>query len=230
MSRETWYAGTGKPASFDSLGAPRRKLSLITTDPQAAEHDEACEIFLSGVRLGCIGDFAAATPQIACAYLLDSRSINFAVMLPQDLEASKRNFILDYELLGKLIERDEQSFGSSVLRILLATFLGHSPFGQQLIAAAMVHVSKLYECIDSDRAIEAPGSVYLGGASQGKYCYVNAVLCTWLWVISNLLSKISLKLLKLMRTTLMHERREHVSGLLQSSKDMMSSTVSSNGS
>jgi hypothetical protein len=134
MSRETWYAGTGKPASFDSFGAPPRKLSLITTDPQAAEHDEACEIFLSRVRLGRIGDFAAATPQ-----------------LPQDLEASKCNFILDYELSGN----DEQILGSSVLRILLASFLGHSPqFGQQLIAAAMVHISKLYECIESDPAIE----------------------------------------------------------------------------
>lgn len=110
MSREDWYAGMAKgtaPTSFASLGtsAPR-KLSLLTSDPEAADHDEACELFLQGLRLARCGDFAAAVPQIACAYLLDSRSIKFILKLPANSEAFKKSYVLDYQLLEKLIEHD----------------------------------------------------------------------------------------------------------------------------
>lgn len=171
MSREIWYSqAAGTKDSFQSLGSAPKKLSLLTSDPQAADHDEACELFLNGVRLArTSSDFAAAIPQIACAYLLDSRSVNFTVKLPEDIDGGKENFVLDYELLGKLIEHDEQSFGSSVLRILLATHLGSNPqFGQQLIAAAMVHINRLYDYIERNRAIEAPDSNILGGCLTRK--------------------------------------------------------------
>ena len=171
MSRESWYAGmtAGTAAtSFASLGtAAPKKYSAKTTDPAAADHDEACEIFLNGLRLARSGDFAAACPQIACAYLLDSRSINFIIKLPDD---SKKNFVLDYELMSNLIEHDTESCGSSVLRILLANQLGTTPFGQQLIAAAMVHINTLYELLENNPAMEAPDSPrpLLGGCLTRK--------------------------------------------------------------
>lgn len=173
MSREDWYAGMAKgtaATSFASLGtsAPR-KLSSLTSDPEAADHDEACELFLQGLRLARSGDFEAAVPQIACAYLLDSRSVKFILKFPQNSEAFKRNYVLDYELLGKLIEHDDTTFGSNVLRILLANQLGSNPScGQQLIAAAMVHINELYEYIEDNPAVEAPDSHFLGGCLTRK--------------------------------------------------------------
>ena len=86
MSREAWYSGMlGTQTSLASVGvSPPRKLSaLSTSDPEAADHDEACELFLNGLRLARGGDLAAGVPQIACAYLLDSRSINFLLQLPE---------------------------------------------------------------------------------------------------------------------------------------------------
>lgn len=170
MSREAWYSGmVGTQTSLASVGlSPPRKLSSLTSDPEAADHDEACEIFLNGLRLARGGDLAAGVPQIACAYLLDSRSINFLIQLPEDCVETKRNFVLDYELLGKLIEHDTESFGSSVLRILLANQLGTTPFGQQLIAAAMVHINGLYEYVENNPAVEAPGSGLIGGCLTRK--------------------------------------------------------------
>jgi hypothetical protein len=71
------------------------------------------------------------------AYLLDSRRINFSMNpLPSNLDAAKKNMVLDYELMGRLIQRDEESFAAMVmvLMIVLAQYLGSQPkHGQTMI-------------------------------------------------------------------------------------------------
>ena len=72
------------------MGKPRQEtkpLTQKTDDPEAKNYDEATDIFLSGVKLARNGDFEAACPQIACAYILDSRSINFTMNQSSPLES-----------------------------------------------------------------------------------------------------------------------------------------------
>jgi len=179
MSRENWYAKTQSKHSIDA--EPRKgKFSDLTNDPCAKLYDEANEIFSTGVKLARSGDFDAAIPQIACAYLLDGRSINFTLVLPQNCNASQKNRLLDYEIVHKMIEYkpDEGSFGSSVLRIMLGSYMGGHPlYGQELIAAATVHIEFLLKYIEQHLEIEDRNSMVLGG------CLTRTAL---LWLRSSL--------------------------------------------
>ena len=100
MSRQQWFASQQTKAERFSdmenhLSSQGERLSDKTDDPEAKNYDEATEIFFNGVKLARAGDFGAASPQIACAYLLNSRSINFSMTLPQDLDVVKKNKILE---------------------------------------------------------------------------------------------------------------------------------------
>lgn len=58
--------------------------------------------------------------------------------------------VLDYELMGRLIQRDEESFAAMVmvLMIVLAQYLGSQPkHGQTMIAQAMICIDRLYEAL-----------------------------------------------------------------------------------
>lgn len=169
MSREQWYSGVGTKGNSADVLPISAKYSDKTSDPDAKDYDEALEIFLNGVKLARGGDLDAAAPQIACAFLLHGRSINYALVLPTGVDASTKNSTLDYEVLTKLIEHDEHSVSSSVLRVVLANWLGSQPqFGQGLIAAGLVHIDLLIKKIEIHPEIEEPGSMILGGCLTRK--------------------------------------------------------------
>ena len=160
MSREQWYASTQRASAqrgrvVENIRVSER-LSEKTDDPEARDHDEATQLFYNGVKLARIsGDFEAASAQIACAYLLDSRSVNFVGGIPENLDAAKKNMILDYELMGKLAMRDPDSLACSVLTMMLAQFMGSDPIhGQSFIATGMLVIEKLLEHIQDNLHIE----------------------------------------------------------------------------
>ena len=89
MSRENWYAKTQSKHSIDA--EPRKgKFSDLTNDPCAKLYDEANEIFSTGVKLARSGDFDAAIPQIACAYLLDGPALTLRSHFPRTAMLRRR--------------------------------------------------------------------------------------------------------------------------------------------
>jgi tetratricopeptide (TPR) repeat protein len=165
MSREDWYDINKKKqrSDWENLGR-KEKFSSKTSDPEAKNYDEATALFLNGVELARRGDFGAAAPQIACAYLLDSRGVNFTVALPPDLPKDKETKILEYELLLKLAAYDKESVSSRVLRIMTAQYLGSMPVeGQRIIANGIMCIKWLLGLIAQDPSIEKPERGILGG-------------------------------------------------------------------
>ena len=177
MSRKEWHkrctdSSKTDYATFKARHKNPPRLSNKTTDPEVANYDEANEIFASGVKLARIGDFDAAVPQIATAYLLDGRSINFMSTLQDedgDGDDDARDFILDGELLNTLIHHDTTTFGCDVLHIILAVQLGSvQGYGQEMVGIAMVRIDNLVSYLEKHSEIEAPGSMILGGCLTRK--------------------------------------------------------------
>lgn len=172
MSRDIWHKRTQTETDYETFKARHKnpeRLSNKTSDPAAADYDEANEIFANGLKLARIGDFDAAVPQIATAYLLDGRSINFKPSLANVNDADAKNFMLDLELLYKLIHHDTTTFGCSVLHILLAGRLGSTPdHGQEIVGIALVRIDNLISYLEKDPEIEAPNSMFLGGCLTRK--------------------------------------------------------------
>ena len=163
MSREDWYDKKRQPIDWEKLGR-EDNYSSKTSDPEAKNYEEATEIFLKGIQLARSGDLGAACPQIAHAYLLDSRSVNFAVALPPGYPKERKAKILDYELLGRLAQHDIHSISTGVLSIMLAQFLGSDPeHGQMLIAVGMGCIETLLEYIENHPHVENPERGILGG-------------------------------------------------------------------
>ena len=177
MSRDTWFNATGghriSSASDEQtiLDAFRHnQVSTKTSDPEAADYDEAAELFFQGVKLARIGDLEAGCAQIATAFLLDGRSINFSVFVPQN--PAIRALCVDLELLCHLSQAQTNnlhsvSYGGHVLRILVAGRLGNDPTeGQNFLASAMTSVNYLLQRVREQPHLGAhysDGGVVLGG-------------------------------------------------------------------
>jgi len=168
MSREKWFKDAAPQKKLngetlkDLFDSNTRTTLKPTDDPDVALWEEAIELFENGTRLARLGDLAAASPQIACAYLLDGRSIKFIVICKEG-DRYKNQFI-DYELVTKLIQRDVNSFASMVLVIMLGHFLGtNSVYGQAMIGQAFQAIEGLLEAIDQNPGIEKKENHILGG-------------------------------------------------------------------
>lgn len=174
MSRKEWQERCTRGADTDyailkAKAQNPQLLSTKSTDPDAADYDEANEIFASGIKLARIGDFDAASPQIATSYLLDGRSTTFTPRLQDAGDDEARNFILDGELLITLLHHDETTFSCDVLYIMLAVFMGSvQGHGQEMIAVAMVRIDKLVSYLEKHPEIEGPNSIVLGGCLTRK--------------------------------------------------------------
>jgi hypothetical protein len=146
------------------------RISNKTSDPQAADFDEAKLLFAQGVACARAGDLDTGAIQISTAYLLDGRSINFVQKLPEDIEANQKNYVLDGVLMAAMLENESPtSFQCTILHLLLATFLGSAPgHGQELIAVAMVRIDELVACIQKRPEIEDPSNHILGGCLTCK--------------------------------------------------------------
>ncbi|OEU21565.1 hypothetical protein FRACYDRAFT_235189 [Fragilariopsis cylindrus CCMP1102] len=155
---------SGSEAADLCIAVAKEKVSEKTDDPEAQNYDEATEMFYNGLRHERLGNLNAATLQIACAFLLNSRSINFATALPTGLDQTKKDMILDDELLVRLVMRKPDSYACSVLAIMLGQFMGRDPLmGQTFIGAAMVVIDMLLVEIESDPSrIESPEAGILG--------------------------------------------------------------------
>ena len=168
MSRQEWFNSAQQSGSnFADLGigVAGEKVSEKTDDPEAQDYDEATEMFYNGLRLNRLGDLDAATHQIACAFLLNSRSINFATRLPTDLDQTKKNMILNGELLGRLATRKPHSDACAVLVIMLGQFMGRDPsIGQTVIGSTMLNIENLLHKIEGNPSrYENPDAGILGG-------------------------------------------------------------------
>jgi tetratricopeptide (TPR) repeat protein len=147
-------------------------------DPEAADYDEAADLFFQGLRLARTGDLSAARAQIATAYLLDSRSINFSMHTSNNPEIQEK--CLDLDLLIILTQANEQdmhqvTYGGHVLRIFIGRQLGDHPIeGQNALASALLSVNYLLQ-----RVREQPqlgGHHSQGGALGGCMSYSNLLL------------------------------------------------------
>ena len=169
MSRQQWDSlKTTKSElrlDWENLGIQDDRFSDKTDDPEAKDHDEATEMFYNGIKLARSGDFLAAGPQIACAFLLDGRSINYTFGLPPGLTAAQKNKILDHELIGQIAQNsDRNSYASGVMTIMLGHYLGADPqLGQMVIAAAMTVIEKLMGYLYDYPHLENPANAILGG-------------------------------------------------------------------
>ena len=164
MSRLQWNNNLKTPhRDWENLGI-RDRFSDKTDDPEAKDHDEATEIFFSGIKLARSGDIKGAGPQIACAFLLDSRSINYTVALPPGLTADQQNKVLDYELMRQIAQSDPNSFACGVVTIMFGHYLGSDPqHGQKMIAAAMMVIEQFLEFLYDNPHVENPENGILGG-------------------------------------------------------------------
>jgi len=173
MSRQEWFEKAKRSGGdLDNLvGSGEHLLSEKTDDPEARDYDEALILFMSGLKLGRRGDLEAAAPKIACAFLLNGRSISFIPKIPDNpADQKKKDKVLDLELLLALTsataetETETESYACSVLRIITGQFLGQNPeHGQALIASAMTAIERLLEIILNDPSIENPDNIILGG-------------------------------------------------------------------
>jgi len=161
MSRERWFSQVNTLATSWREAFHHEPLAGRTEDPCADAFDEAAEIFFNGVKLAGEGDLKAASAQIACAYLLDDRSINFCYKFPAPEAAS---VAIDLVLLYKLIQHDEQSVSSLVLKIVLGQCVGSNPEeGQTFIAHGMLSIDQLLQLIELNPDIEKREFGVLGG-------------------------------------------------------------------
>jgi hypothetical protein len=125
-----------------------------TTDPEALDWDEASEIFLNGLRCARRGDLEAGQVQIATAFLLDGRSINFCFALPAPEAA---DLALDYELLHKLVTSATDNFASRVLIILAAMRCSDvEDIGQGMIGSAMKCIEFLIAACERNPTLQKP--------------------------------------------------------------------------
>jgi tetratricopeptide (TPR) repeat protein len=148
-----------------------------TTDPAALDFDEASSLFLNGIKLARRGDLEAARSQVATAYLLDGRSINFYPGVPLPEEA--RDIALDPILLNELLQ-DRGSFAAMVLSIFAANRLGSLPEkGQIFIATGMKAIGELLEEIADNPKLEAHwknGGVLGGCMKRSTLLYLRSSL------------------------------------------------------
>jgi tetratricopeptide (TPR) repeat protein len=152
MSRQRWMNTAGRPRPDWRVAFSHTPLKGRTTDPEALDWDEASEIFLSGVRCARRGDLEAGRAQIATAFLLDGRSINYCTVLPAPEAA---DLALDDELLRMLILSDPNSFASTVLNILAARCYGHADkHGQAVIGIAMRSIEFLIKACEQNPTLE----------------------------------------------------------------------------
>jgi tetratricopeptide (TPR) repeat protein len=180
MSRESWSKQVGGVnASTDWRQAfQHTPLKGRTTDPEALDFDEASGLFLNGIKLARRGDLKAAVAQVATAYLLDGRSINYYPVLPVPEEA--RDIALDPKLLYDLSQNSDDSFGAMVLRIFAAGRLGSLPEdGQMYIATGMDAIDKLLKAITENPKLEERwenGGVLGGCMKRSTLLYLRSSL------------------------------------------------------
>ena len=137
-----------------------------TTDPEAADLDEAVSLFRSGLRHARDGQIELGLPLIACAYLLDARAIQFRSLLPDRDRMDARYAFMDMNLLQDLIDHEGgNNFASQVMMIYSANRFGHSQTraGQTRVAQALTVSDRLITTIHADPSIENPARGILGG-------------------------------------------------------------------
>lgn len=158
MSRDNWFSNArhstvlpnSDQADAETLAFMQHKpLAHRTSDPEAADYDEAAELFVQGLRLARAGDLDAGRAQIATAYLLDGRSIKFVLAEPQNTQT--RALCIDLFLLYNLSQAtindiNSVSYGAHVMRVLIAEKLGNDPIeGQNFMAGGMVSINYLLQ-------------------------------------------------------------------------------------
>jgi len=153
-----------------TISRAQERISTKTSDPQAADFDEAKILFAQGITCARSGDLETGAVQISSAYLLDGRSVKFVAKMADDIGACEKNYVLDGKLLTDMLENESPtSFSCTILHIMLASFLGSTPgHGQELIAVAMVRIDQLVTCIQKNLEIEDPSKHILGGCLTRK--------------------------------------------------------------
>lgn len=132
-----------------------------TSDPEAADLDEAVQLFGSGLHDARSGHIGQGLPMIACAYLLDSRSAKFVPIL-RDIDDA--DSCLDMNLLQELIDFDGgNNIASQVLMIYAAIMFGQAEGGRTRILQALFVSSKLIRAISNDPTMANVNRGILGG-------------------------------------------------------------------
>jgi len=169
MSRKQWADPLSWHDINDISPLKHEPLSPRTNDPEALLLDEAYELFFNGVKLARAGDLAAGCAQIACAFLLDDRSINFVPVLPPGAPRDMKFLAIDIQTCSQMINLDLNGFGSRILRIMLAANFGSMPGdGQTMIAEALRCIEQLLSIIEMQPEIEDYDKGILGGCCTRK--------------------------------------------------------------
>jgi tetratricopeptide (TPR) repeat protein len=175
MTRQQWACLVGHKLQNEHVMDWRdlvryEPLKNRTSDVEAANLDEAIQLFRSGLRRARHGHVDQAVPLIACAYLLDSRAIEFVPFLPHNDHEGAAYYFMDMVLLQRLVDFDRgHNFGSQVLMIYSAIRFGHlnrSTNGRMRIMQALVLSDRLIKAVFDDKSIETPERGVLGGCMK----------------------------------------------------------------
>lgn len=170
MSRQQWAClRGGQHHQHDDW---RTLLHSRTSDPEAADLGEAIQLFRSGLRQARHGRIDQAVRLIACAYLLDCRSVTFLPVLPKENREEAAYRILDMIILQRLIDcsgttTTTTNYGSQIMMIYAAIRLGHlNTTTASRIVQALAVSDRLLAAIHADPTLETTERGVLGGCMK----------------------------------------------------------------
>jgi tetratricopeptide (TPR) repeat protein len=171
MSRQAWadkmqagHGGTDDSSRWREA-CQHATLSDRTSDPEAADYDEAVGLFRKGLRCARGGDLSQGSCLIATAFLLDTRAIHIAMKLPAEQEAA--GFLLDMALVEQLQRSEAGSLVSgTILRLCIATHFGNMPGGQEAISSSLIETENIIKKIEAEPVLEDENRGILGGCLQ----------------------------------------------------------------
>lgn len=146
----------------DSNASANRPLATRTTDPEAASYDEASRLVQTGLQHARSGSIDVGLPLIACAFLLDSRVIEFKPVLQHNEDDPLKH--LDMDLLQQLIDYDSgNNVASQVLMIYAAILFGQAEGARSRTLQALRVSSNIITDITNDPTMEDANRGILGG-------------------------------------------------------------------
>ncbi|KAI2512464.1 hypothetical protein MHU86_1917 [Fragilaria crotonensis] len=154
----------------DSNDSAHRPLASRTTDPEAASYDEASQLVQTGLQHARSGSIDVGLPLIACAFLLDTRAIEFKPVLEQNQDDPLK--YLDMDLLQQLIDYDGgNNVASQVLMIYAAILFGQAEGARSRTLQALRVSSNIITDITNDPTMEDPSRGILGGCLKRVILY-----------------------------------------------------------
>lgn len=141
-----------------------QSLKARTTDPEAADFDEAVQLFRKGLKYAREGLLKKAVPLIATALLLDTRSFKFVPAFSRINREEDSYYYVDMELLQQMLKVSVgKNFATKVLSVYSAMLFEDVPDAQERIIRALKISEDLLNTVRADLSLEDMERGILGG-------------------------------------------------------------------